>query len=50
MMKIFRKNCHLNRPRLFGQNVSVSHSGGKRTVNNEDDTAPTKITIRKREE
>jgi hypothetical protein len=37
----FNINCHLNRPRPFGQNVIVSHIGGNITESAEEAIAPT---------
>lgn len=42
MIARFKKNCHLKRPRLFGQNVIDSQIGGKMIDNAVDATAPTR--------
>ncbi len=47
-MKIFKINCHLNRPRPLGQNVIVSQIGGNMTDSADDAIAPTKLKKKKK--
>ncbi len=42
MINKFKNNCHLKRPRSFGQNVIDSQIGGNMTDNAVEATAPTK--------